>query len=83
MTVTRRPCALAAVIGTLLALGSAAPVQARDDSISSFDGTRIVLSFFPADGLKAGQKASGRRPDGSRVRFTKRVAKRRVVKPAR
>ncbi len=57
MTVTRRTFALAAVIGTLLALSGAAPVQARDDSISSFDGTRIVLSFFPADGLKAGEKA--------------------------
>jgi hypothetical protein len=32
--------------------------RARHDSISSFDGTRIVLSFFPADGLKAGQRAS-------------------------
>jgi hypothetical protein len=48
MTVTRRACAFSAVIGTLLALAGAAPVQARDDSISSFDGTRIVLSFFPA-----------------------------------
>ena len=28
-------------------------------------------------------EASGRRPDGSRVRVTKRVVKRRVVKPAR
>ena len=28
-------------------------------------------------------EASGRRPDGSRVRVTKRVAKKRVAKPAR
>lgn len=48
---------VAALIGTLLGLAGTAPAQARDDSISSFDGTRIVLSFFPAEGLKAGQKA--------------------------
>jgi hypothetical protein len=52
----------------------------RDDSISSFDGTRIVLSFFPADGLKAVQKAptvlfGPGWSHGSRVRVTKRVAK--------
>jgi ABC-2 type transport system ATP-binding protein len=33
------------------------PAFARDDSIASFDGTRIVLSFFPAQGLQPGQKA--------------------------
>jgi hypothetical protein len=60
-------------------------VQARDDSVSSFDETRIVLSFFPADNLEAGQapthryviEAVGRRPDGSRVRAAKRVRRSR------
>jgi ABC-2 type transport system ATP-binding protein len=57
MSFIRHPWAGAAVVGVLLAVAGVAPAQARDDSISSFDGTRIVLSFFPADGLKAGQKA--------------------------
>ena len=35
----------------------AAPAPARDDAVTSFDGTRIVLSFFPAQGLQTGQKA--------------------------
>jgi ABC-2 type transport system ATP-binding protein len=34
-----------------------AAAQARDATISSFDGTQIVLSFFPAEGLQPGQKA--------------------------
>ena len=34
-----------------------ATAAARDDSIKSFDGTRIALSFFPAPGLKQGQRA--------------------------
>jgi len=39
-------------------LAATAPVAAaRDDSVTSFDGTRIVLSFFPAEGLAPGQKA--------------------------
>jgi ABC-2 type transport system ATP-binding protein len=40
----------------VLALGAAPAAQARDDSIKSFDGTTIVLSFFPAQNLKPGQK---------------------------
>src|SRR5947209_5475134 len=43
----------------LLALGLAtAPDSwARDGYITSFDGTKIVYSFFPATGLKPGQRA--------------------------
>ena len=41
-----------------LALGSSASsALARDDTITSFDGTQIVLSFFPAEGLQPGQRA--------------------------
>jgi ABC-2 type transport system ATP-binding protein len=42
-------------LAALLLLPAAA--QARDATVTSFDGTQIVLSFFPADGLHAGQKA--------------------------
>jgi ABC-2 type transport system ATP-binding protein len=46
------------VLLALAALALApASAWARDDSITSFDGTRIVLSFFPAEGLAPGQKA--------------------------
>ncbi len=45
----------------LLALAAAlafpAAAQARDATITSFDGTQIVLSFFPAAGLPPGQRA--------------------------
>jgi ABC-2 type transport system ATP-binding protein len=44
---------LAAACAALLAPAA----SARDDAVTSFDGTRIVLSFFPAEGLQAGQKA--------------------------
>jgi ABC-2 type transport system ATP-binding protein len=43
-----------AVAALLLAPAAA---QARDATITSFDGTQIVLSFFAAEGLQAGQKA--------------------------
>ena len=36
---------------------TASPALARDDSIRSFDGTKIVLHFFPAADLKPGEKA--------------------------
>ena len=39
----------------LLALAPAA--SARDQIVTSFDGTPLSTSFFPAAGLKAGQKA--------------------------
>jgi ABC-2 type transport system ATP-binding protein len=45
----------AAAITATLALAPSA--LARDDSITSFDGTNIVLSFFPAAGLAPGAKA--------------------------
>jgi ABC-2 type transport system ATP-binding protein len=44
----------ALLAGTLLGAPAA---SARDDAITSFDGTRIELSFFPAAGLPAGAKA--------------------------
>ena len=40
-----------------LALSFAAVAQARDGVITSFDGTKIVYSFFPAHGMKAGSRA--------------------------
>jgi ABC-2 type transport system ATP-binding protein len=50
--------ALSSLAVALAALAIAAPAAfARDDSITSFDGTRIALSFFPAAGLGAGEKA--------------------------
>lgn len=49
---------LAAVAVVLAALAAtASPAAARDDSVTSFDGTKIALSFFPAAGLQPGQKA--------------------------
>lgn len=39
------------------ALASAAPASARDGYVTSFDGTKIVYSFFPAAGLKPGRRA--------------------------
>jgi ABC-2 type transport system ATP-binding protein len=46
------------LIATVVALLVAAPVaHARDANVSSFDGTKIVLSFFPAEGLKGGDRA--------------------------
>ncbi|HSO98421.1 MAG TPA: alpha/beta fold hydrolase [Solirubrobacteraceae bacterium] len=35
----------------------AGPAAARDGSVTSFDGTKIVYSFFPDPALKPGQKA--------------------------
>jgi ABC-2 type transport system ATP-binding protein len=46
-------CSLALVV-LALAAGSA---LARDGYVTSFDGTKIVYSFFPAPGLHAGQRA--------------------------
>jgi ABC-2 type transport system ATP-binding protein len=40
-----------------LLLGLASPAAARDAIVTSADGTPIVTSFFPADGLQPGQKA--------------------------
>src|SRR3954452_11285093 len=42
----------------LAGAGVGAPAAfARDDAITSFDGTRIELSYFPAEGLAGGAKA--------------------------
>jgi ABC-2 type transport system ATP-binding protein len=49
---------LVALAAALCALAITAQAAfARDDAITSFDGTRIELSFFPAEGLEAGQRA--------------------------
>ena len=45
-----------ALVLAVLAI-AAQSALARDDSVTSFDGTRIMLSFFPAEGLQAGQRA--------------------------
>jgi ABC-2 type transport system ATP-binding protein len=41
----------------VLALVAAPSAFARDGVVTSFDGTKIVYSFFPAHGLKAGERA--------------------------
>jgi ABC-2 type transport system ATP-binding protein len=50
-------CAVATFMAALMALVAAPVASARDASVTSFDGTRIVLSFFPAEGLQAGERA--------------------------
>jgi ABC-2 type transport system ATP-binding protein len=63
MTTLRRPSTrtarrLTAAAATLAAAFAAAPAaQARDIVVQSFDGTTLVGSFFPAEGLAAGQTA--------------------------
>ena len=42
---------------TALLLGFAAPAGAREAVVRSFDGTRLHVSFHPAEGLKAGKRA--------------------------
>jgi ABC-2 type transport system ATP-binding protein len=41
----------------LACLLAAAPAAARDAVVTSFDGTSIATSFFPAEGLAPGQRA--------------------------
>ncbi len=43
-------------LAVFLSVG-APPADARDGYITSFDGTKIVYSFFPADGLAPGGRA--------------------------
>jgi ABC-2 type transport system ATP-binding protein len=44
------------VLATVVALLAMAPAAlARDDVVTSFDGTPIATSFFPAEGLRPGQ----------------------------
>ena len=45
------------VLAAALVLASAAPAAARDTVVTSFDGTQLQVSFHPAAGLKAGQRA--------------------------
>ena len=45
------------MLATVGALLCAPAASARDGEITSFDGTRIELSYFPAAGLPAGGKA--------------------------
>jgi ABC-2 type transport system ATP-binding protein len=49
--------ARALILAAALALASAAPAAARDAVVTSFDGTEIHVSFFPAAGLQPGQRA--------------------------
>jgi ABC-2 type transport system ATP-binding protein len=53
----KRVTCLAVATAALALAAAAAPAQARDDAVTSFDGTRIALSFFPAEGIAPGQKA--------------------------
>ena len=47
-----------AIFAACVALLVAAPAaHARDAEVTSFDGTKIVLSFFPAERLEPGQRA--------------------------
>jgi ABC-2 type transport system ATP-binding protein len=50
-----RSLPLALALAALAVLAPAA--SARDQVVTSFDGTAIATSFFPATGLKAGEKA--------------------------
>jgi ABC-2 type transport system ATP-binding protein len=54
-----RPPRIVSGIGVTLLVGllAAAPAAARDQVVSSFDGTSIATSFFPAAGLAPGQRA--------------------------
>src|SRR3954453_7675729 len=45
-----------ALVLAAAALAFPAAAVARDDTIKSFDGTKIALSFFPAPDLKHGQR---------------------------
>src|SRR5690242_6963220 len=45
------------LLAAALLLIAPAAAQARDATVTSFDGTKIALSFFPAEGLPAGQRA--------------------------
>jgi ABC-2 type transport system ATP-binding protein len=53
---TRAGLLTAGLISTVVLLGAPA-AQARDQNVSSFDGTQIVTHFFPAKGLASGAKA--------------------------
>lgn len=58
MTSRRAFLAALAVAATAAALPSAAnAANERQGAITSFDGTKIAWFFFPADNLKAGEKA--------------------------
>ena len=49
---------LVGIIAAVIALSAAgAPRRARDAEVRSFDGTSISVHFFPAKGLKAGERA--------------------------
>ena len=49
---------LTCALGAVAALCASSPAaQARDQNVSSFDGTQIVTHFFPAKGLAPGAKA--------------------------
>jgi ABC-2 type transport system ATP-binding protein len=45
------------MVAAAAALAFPTTAAARDDTVRSFDGTKIVLSFFPASGLKKGHRA--------------------------
>ena len=49
--------ALTAAAGLAVLLGLAPGASARDATVTSFDGTKIVTHFFPAEGLGAGERA--------------------------
>src|SRR3954471_6581782 len=51
------PRSLPLALALLLALALAPAAEARDQIVTSFDGTPLATSFFPAAGLKAGQRA--------------------------
>ena len=44
-------------LAATVALAVTAPAHARDQNVTSFDGTQIVTHFFPAKGLAPGAKA--------------------------
>ena len=44
-------------LAVVLLFAAAAPAAARDAVVTSFDGTQLQVSFFPAAGLQPGQRA--------------------------
>jgi ABC-2 type transport system ATP-binding protein len=52
-----RRCAAVAISVAAILLLAAASAAARDAHVRSFDGTRILVHFFPAAALKAHHRA--------------------------
>ena len=67
----REPCAPSS-LAAVLVLAAPAAAQARDATITSFDGTQIVLSFHPARGAGRRRRSSRATAGAARARPTRR-----------